>query len=120
MTTLRLALPTMGSRGMRDVVSDVFSRAATFTIIDVEAGEVKHVMVEVNTASDLKQGAGPIVAKNLKEKGVDVIVASEVGPGAQTLLEMSGIRMIQVASGVKVNKATTEALKQLVQSTQQP
>jgi hypothetical protein len=38
-------------------------------------------------ASDLRHGAGPIVAKTLKDKGVGLIVSGELGPGASTLLE---------------------------------
>lgn len=98
---------------MRDVVSDVFARAATFTFIDIVNGEVKEVRVEENTASGLKQGTGPIVAKNLTEKGVDIIVAGELGPGASTLMQMSGIKMVMVAPGVKVSKAVEKALKEL-------
>jgi predicted Fe-Mo cluster-binding NifX family protein len=41
MKTVRLAVPTKGDKGMRDVVSDIFARAATFTIIDIVDGEVK-------------------------------------------------------------------------------
>jgi len=111
-TSLRLALPTKGGRGMRDVISDVFARAATFTLVDVVDGEVKNVKVEENTASALKQGAGPLVTKTLKEKGVEVVVAGELGFGAKTLLEMSGIRAVQVDTGVKVKDALDEALKQ--------
>ena len=113
MKALRIAVPTKGKRGMSDVVSDVFARAATFTIIDVVEGEVKEVIVEENTASALKHGTGPIVAKTLKERGVDVVVAGELGPGARTLLEMSEIRMIRVAPGVKVKEALEKALKEL-------
>jgi predicted Fe-Mo cluster-binding NifX family protein len=54
MTSLRLAFPTKGDRGMSDVISDVFARAATFTLVDVVDGEVKNVKVEENTASALK------------------------------------------------------------------
>ena len=112
MKTLRMAVPTNGDRGMKEVVSEVFSRTATFTFIDIVDGEVKEVRWEENKASALKQGAGPIVAKTLKEKGVDVVVASEFGPGAKTLLDMSGIKMVQVTPGVKVKEAVAEALKQ--------
>jgi predicted Fe-Mo cluster-binding NifX family protein len=113
MSTLRLVVPTKGPQGIRDTLSDVFARAVTFTLIDVEDGVVKHVTVEENTASDLRQGTGPVVVKNLKEKGVDILIAGEVGPGAVTLLEMSGIRMIRVEPGIKVRDALTEALMQL-------
>ncbi len=114
MKTLRLALPTKGDRGMKDMISDIFARAATFTIIDIVEGEVKEVRVEENEASALKQGTGPIVARDLKEKGVDVVVSGELGPGAKTLLDMSGIRRVRVSPGVKVKEAVAEALKQLL------
>ncbi len=61
----------------------------------------------------LLYGTGPIVDKMLKEKGVDIVVVGELGPGAKTLLEMDGIKMIQAASGVKVKDALAEALKQI-------
>lgn len=98
---------------MRDVVSEVFARASTFTIIDIVDGEVREVKVEENTASRLKQGTGPIVARNLKEKGVNVVIAGELGPGAATLLEMSGIRMVRVPPGEKVSKAVERVVREL-------
>jgi len=111
MKTLKLALPTKGDRGMRDVVSEVFSRAAYFTFINVVDGEVKEVTTEENKASSLKQGAGPIVAKTLRDKGVDIVVAGELGPGARTLLEMGGIGMVQVTPGARVSVAVKKALR---------
>lgn len=113
MKTLRLALPTKGNNGMKDLISDIFARAVYFTFIDVVDGEIKEVRVEKNRASGLKQGAGPIAAKNLREKSVDVVVSGELGPGAKTLLEMSGIRMVQVAPDIGVKEALTEAVKRL-------
>ncbi|RLI10021.1 hypothetical protein DRO42_02615 [Candidatus Bathyarchaeota archaeon] len=113
MSKIRIAVPTKGDRGMRDNVADVFARAPTFTIIDLVDGKAKEVRVEENTASSLKQGTGPIVAKSLTDMGVDVVVAGELGPGATTLLEMSGIKAIRVAPGVKVSEAVRRALDEL-------
>ena len=113
MKKLRLALPTKGNNGMKDVISDMFARAVYFTFIDLIDGEIKEVTVEKNQASSLKQGAGPIAAKNLREKSVDVVVSGELGPGAKTLLEMSEIRMVQVAPDINVKEALNEAIKQL-------
>jgi len=110
---MRLAVPTKGSRGMRDVVSDVFARAATFTIIDVVDGKVEEVRVEENAASGLEQGAGPVVARTLKEGGIDAVIAGELGPGATTLLEMGGIKVVRVSPGLRISKAVEKALKEL-------
>ncbi len=115
MSSVRLAVPTNGKKGMRDTVSKVFARAPIFTIIDVVDGEVQDIRIEENTASGLKQGTGPIIASSLKEKGVNVVVTCETGPGAKILLELSEIRLILVEPGVKVNEAVTEALTQLLQ-----
>jgi predicted Fe-Mo cluster-binding NifX family protein len=118
MKTLKLALPTKGNLGMKDVISDVFARADNFTFIDIVDGEVKEVNVEENKASSLKQGTGPIVAQTLKKKGIDIVVAGELGPGAKTLLEISGIKAIQVKPGTKVTEALAEALEGLLKLTQ--
>ena len=67
--------------------------------------------VEENAASGLSQGAGPILMKSLKDRGVDAVLAGDVGPGARTLMDISGIELIQVAPGTKVSAALGEALK---------
>jgi predicted Fe-Mo cluster-binding NifX family protein len=110
---MRIAIPTVGDRGMQDTVSSVFSKSPNFTFIDIVEGEVKVVEVEENTASSLKQGAGPLVAKNLRDKGVRAVIVGELGPGASTLLDLSGIKALKVEPGVKVTLALKKALKEL-------
>ena len=117
--TLLLAIPTKGERAMKETVSNVFSKAPTFTFVEVVKGEVRGLTVEENEAADLPQGIGPIVIKNLKDKGVDIVIASELGPGAKTLIEISGIKMVRVEPGVKVKEAVAEALRQILQPTTQ-
>jgi predicted Fe-Mo cluster-binding NifX family protein len=50
---------------------------------------------------------------NTFARGVTIIVSGELGLGASTLLEMSGIRMIRVDPGVKVFKAVEKALLEI-------
>jgi predicted Fe-Mo cluster-binding NifX family protein len=109
--TMRIAVPTNGTRGMSDVVSEVFAKASTFTFIEVVDGKIGDVRVEENTALELKQGVGPVVMKDLKQMGVDVILAGEVGPGAKTLMELSGIKLVKVKPGTKVSEAVEQALR---------
>jgi predicted Fe-Mo cluster-binding NifX family protein len=52
------------------------------------------------------------VARDLNEKGVNFIVSGEIGPGAKTLLEMTGIGMILVAPGVEVKEAVEKVLRE--------
>ena len=102
---LRIAIPTKGFDGTKDTVSDVFSRSKTFTLVDMIEDKPEVVEIIDNKASDLRHGAGPIVAKTLKDKGVTLIVSGELGPGASTLLETIGIRSELVDPGILVSKA---------------
>lgn len=105
MSRLRVALPTCGRKGLRDTVSGVFSRAETFTIVDVVGGEPRTVEVEENKASGLSQGAGPIAVRSLKDKGVEAVLSGDLGPGASVLLETVGIKAIRVETGIRVSEA---------------
>ena len=113
--TLLLAVPTRGERAMKETVSNVFAKAPTFTFVEVVKGEVSGVTVEENKAADLLQGTGPIVIKNLKDKGVDIVIANELGPGAKTLIDISEIKIVTVETGITVREAVAEALKQILQ-----
>jgi predicted Fe-Mo cluster-binding NifX family protein len=94
-----------------DAISDIFAKAPVFTFIEIEDGEIKNVEVEENTASKFAQGAGPIVMKELKNRGVDAVIAGEVGPGARTLMEFGGIKLFTVKPGTKISTAVENALE---------
>ena len=94
MRSLRIALPTTGHKGMKDRVSQVFSRANTFTIVEIVDGETHSVKVLENEAAGFSQGAGPLAVRNLKERGVNLVASGDLGPGATTLLETLGIQFI--------------------------
>ncbi|MGD2142770.1 MAG: NifB/NifX family molybdenum-iron cluster-binding protein [Candidatus Bathyarchaeota archaeon] len=111
---LRIAVPTEGTRGMKDEVSNIFAKAPAFTFIDIKDGKVESVKVEENSASALSQGVGPVVMNNMKDRGVDIVVAGQVGPGARTLMNMSGIRMVKVKKGTIVSEAVNQALREMV------
>ena len=106
----RIAVPTRGSGGLEDVVSEVFGRANTFTIIDAEEGEIKGVEVLENPAISYRYGAGPIVVKTLVDAGVNMILATELGPGASAILEQHNIAAITVQPGNSVKGSIEKAL----------
>jgi predicted Fe-Mo cluster-binding NifX family protein len=110
---LRVAIPTKGKRGLQDEVAEVFSRAETITVIDLVNGEVKDVRVLQNPAASYRFGAGPIVVKTLADLKVEVVVASEVGPGASTLLEDQKIAKLIVKAGTLVSEAIKVAAAQV-------
>jgi len=114
MAKVRIAVATKGHRGLEDEVSEVFGRSRTFTIVDVEDGEIKEVNVVENPAADYPHGAGPIAVKMLTDSGVNVVIAPEVGPGVAKLLEYHGVSYVLVQPDSKVRDTVREYLsKQL-------
>jgi len=99
---LRIAIPTEAYASLEDTVSEVFGKAKTFTIVDVENGQVRRVRVIDNPAASYDYGAGPVAAKTLADLRVDFVMATELGPGASGLLKHHGIRAISVKPGTRV------------------
>ena len=106
----RIAIATNGNDGLEDAVSDVFGRASTFTIVDAEDEIIKCVAVVENPGAPYKYGAGPIVAKMLVEKDVDLVVAYVLGMGAAGLLTQHNLKHIAIKPNTKVEKAVRDAL----------
>ena len=106
-----IAIATNEKNGLEDVVSNVFGRAKTFTIVDIEDGKIESVKVVENSAVSYNHGAGPIVVKMLVDKGVDVVLANELGIGAAELLKQFNITHIQVKPGTNVEEVTKKALR---------
>jgi len=110
---LRIAIPTKGDKGIEDVVSDVFGRSETFTIIDISDGSIHNVKVVKNPAASYKHGAGPIVTKMLADMEVTAVAAREFGLGASTLLDQNNIKKFEVKADTPVREAIKTVLKGL-------
>jgi len=107
---LRVAIPTKGQGGLEDVVSDVFGRANTFTLVDVEEDVIKNVKILENPAVSYRHGAGPIVVKMLIDAKVNMAIAAEFGPGVSTLLDQHSVTKITVPAGTNVSQSIKNAL----------
>ena len=110
---IRIAIPTKGDKGMEDVVSDVFGRSETFTIVDISDGTIRNVEVVKNPAASYKHGAGPIVVKMLADMEVTAVTAREFGLGASTLLDQNNIKKFEVKADTPVREAIKTVLKGL-------
>jgi predicted Fe-Mo cluster-binding NifX family protein len=110
---LRIAIPTKGHGGLEDVVSDVFGRANTFTIIDVKEGIIENVKVLENPAVSYQKGAGPIVVKMLIDAKVNMAIAAEFGPCISTLLDQHSVTKITVPAGTKISETIKNALPKI-------
>jgi len=113
MGKLRIVVPTKTHAGLEDVVSEVFGKAKTFTIVDVEDGEIKSVQVIDNPAASYEYGAGPVAVKTLADLKVDSVISGQLGPGASNLLEHYKIRRFSVKPNTKVADSIKEALSKL-------
>jgi predicted Fe-Mo cluster-binding NifX family protein len=107
----RIAVATDGKDGLEDAVSNVFGRAQTFTIVDVEDEKIIGVSVLENPALSYRHGAGPIAIKMLIDDGVEVVLANELGVGASDILKQHNIIYIQVKPGTNVGEVTKEVLR---------
>jgi len=103
MVFMRVAISTTNG-GLDDRVSDVFGRTMSFTIVDIENGEIRGVEVVKNEFAMRGGGAGIAVSQLLADKGVDVVVTGNVGPNAMSILSSAGIRVYR-CSGLKVRDA---------------
>ena len=111
MGKLRIAVATNEKNGLEDVVSNVFGRARTFTIVDSEDEKITSVNILENSAVSYHHGAGPIAVKMLVDEGVEVVLANELGIGASELLKQHNITIIPVKPGTNVGEATKKALR---------
>jgi predicted Fe-Mo cluster-binding NifX family protein len=106
----RIAVATNEKRGLEDVVSNVFGRAKTFTIVDAEDEKITDVRIIENPASTYHHGAGPIAVKMLIDENVEVVLANELGIGASELLKQHKVTIIPVKPGTNVEDATKKVM----------
>lgn len=106
----RIAVATNEKRGLEDVVSNVFGRAKTFTIVDAEDEKITDVRIIENPASTYHHGAGPIAVKMLIDENVEVVLANELGIGASELLKQHNVTIIPVKPGTNVEDATKKVM----------
>jgi predicted Fe-Mo cluster-binding NifX family protein len=113
MRKLKIAVPTKSYGGLEDSVSEVFGKAKTFTIVEVENGQIRNVQVIDNPAASYDYGSGPVAVKTLADLKIDFVLAAELGPGASGLLEHYHIRKVSVNPNTKVADVIKESLAKL-------
>lgn len=108
---MKILIPTQSNGGLDDLVSPVFARAPTFTIVEVEGKEIKKTEIETNAAASGFGGAGIQAAQFAANKGVNVIITGSIGPNASMVLNQSGIKVATGFDGMKVRDAIENYLK---------
>jgi len=108
---MKILIPTQGNGGLDDIVSPVFARAPSFTIVEVEGKEIKKTEVETNTAASGFGGVGIQAAQFAANKGVNVIITGSIGPNASMVLSQAGIQVVTGFQGMKVKDAIGNYLR---------
>jgi len=88
---MKVAVPTRGS-----VVDDHFGHCEYFTIFNVENNEVQS---KERQDSPVGCGCKSNIASILQEKGVEVMLAGNMGQGAVNVLNASNISVVRGCSG---------------------
>ncbi|HDP97308.1 MAG TPA: dinitrogenase iron-molybdenum cofactor biosynthesis protein [Euryarchaeota archaeon] len=91
---MKIGVPTMGDRGMDEVVCDHFGRAPTYTIVDSDTGSVRII----ENRSEHMGGTGK-PPEALARESVNLLLCSGLGPRAITMFQDSGIAVYVGATG---------------------
>jgi len=91
---MKIAVPTMGRKGLDEDVGQHFGRVPTYTIVDTETNDVK----VINNTSQHAGGQG-YPPEIMQGEGVEVMLCSGLGPRAITMFEDFGIDVFVGAAG---------------------
>ncbi len=102
---MKICVPTLGENGLNNRVGEHFGRVPTYTIVDLDTGEVK---VIPNTSHHMGGRVDP--PEIMAREGVNVMICQGLGRRAITMFEEFGIEVYIGASGTV--KDAVEAFKQ--------
>jgi predicted Fe-Mo cluster-binding NifX family protein len=108
---VRMAIASQGRSGLDDVISQVFGRSPTFTIIDIGDGKVKRTKVENNPSANASHGAGPLTCMRLSRLGVNVVVGASFGPTVSAILKEAEIEAVTADAGTRIESFIQQFLK---------
>ncbi|MHC1630789.1 MAG: NifB/NifX family molybdenum-iron cluster-binding protein [Methanotrichaceae archaeon] len=95
---MKVCIPTMGNRGLDEIISAHFGYAETFTIVDTETNEIK----VVHNTSEHKGGIG-LPPEIIAENGAHIMLAGGLGPRAVQMFEQYGVDVFVGATGTVKN-----------------
>lgn len=104
----KAGVASQGSGGLDDMVSPIFGRCPSFTIIEIERKDIKNVKVVPNQFVSAPRGVGIAVVQMLANEGVKFILAGRFGPWASSTSNQFGIQMIMVPPGVRIRDAINQ------------
>lgn len=104
--------------GLDDQVSPMFGRCQTYTLVDIADGEIQGAEVIQNQFANAASGAGIQAAGLVANQGSKAVISGNFGPNVVSVLNQSGVKMIQ-ASGMTVEQAVRKYLNGELQQVSQ-
>jgi len=102
MSKIKIAIATVGNKGLGDEIADTFAKSNTLTLALIDRNRV-HLEVLKNPGASLNHGRSQAVVQLLQRRGVKIVVASKFGLGASALLNQSKIDKVIVRAGTKIS-----------------
>ena len=87
--------------GLDDMISPVFGRCPTFTLVEIEDGQIVSHEVVQNPHAGAMGGAGIQAAQLIISKGAQAILAGAFGPNASNVFSQGGVQTVPAQGSVK-------------------
>jgi predicted Fe-Mo cluster-binding NifX family protein len=107
---MRIIVSTVNG-GLDDRVNPAFGRTPTFTIVDVENGQIASVQVLPNPGYSQARGAGVTAAQFVIDQGAEVVISGQFGPNSSGVLQTAGIKMVSAPANMTVREAVEAFLR---------
>ncbi len=107
---MKICIASENAGGLNDIVSSVFGRCSSFTVVEIEGNEIKKVYVVNNPGAEASSGAGIQAAQKVLDEGCSVIISSSVGPNSGEVFRMGGVKMYS-APGMKIEDAVQKFIR---------
>ncbi|NJE31435.1 dinitrogenase iron-molybdenum cofactor [Thermococcus sp. 18S1] len=107
---MRIIVSTVNG-GLEDRVNPAFGRTPTFTIVDVENGEITNAQVVQNPGYSQPRGAGVTASQFCIDQEADVVIAGHFGPNSSGVLQAAGIRIVSAPATMTVREAVEAFLR---------
>jgi predicted Fe-Mo cluster-binding NifX family protein len=91
---MKIAVAT-NKGGLEDMVSPVFGRCQTYTLVECEGGEIKKTEAMANPGFTAAGGAGIQAAQYVGGLKPEAVIAGNFGPNAAAVLTQMGVKMVQ-------------------------
>lgn len=112
-SVMKLAVPVLMQEGLHSKVSRHFSKAPYFIFIELENNTIKSWDVSENPAANLEKKKGLKAAEFLKDHGVNVLIAGEIGEAPFHTLRDNFVKLLQMPEDVEDVETVVEKVSEL-------